>query len=73
MFAHSEMVQKTWCSLCIQEASNSKGLRQHKNQVHGRRDAKNLALCNSICDRCGFAALDTIELRRHVAEKHDKT
>ena len=55
---------------------SSSGLRQHRNSMHGRKGPARTMFGvieqpgNTMCDRCGFAALDTFELRSHVMEKH---
>ena len=67
LLAHFETVHETKCKFCSYETSNIQGLKNHIRRKHGKLDA---TLCNSICDRCGFAALDAIDLRRHIDEKH---
>ena len=65
--AHFETIHETKCKFCNYETSNIRGLNNHITRMHGRMDS---TLCTSICDRCGFSALDAIDLRRHIEEKH---
>ena len=65
--AHFESVHETKCKFCDYETSNIKGLKAHMRRTHGYGKEE---LHTSICDRCGFVALDAIDLRRHIEEKH---
>ena len=67
ILAHFESVHQTKCKFCDYETSNIKGLKAHMRRTHGYGKEE---LHTSICDRCGFVALDAIDLRRHIEEKH---
>ena len=64
-----ETVHETKCKFCSYETTSIMGLNLHMRRMHSH-DRVDPVLSASICDRCGFVALDAIDLRRHIDENH---
>ena len=60
-------IHETKCKFCNYETTSFMGLNLHIRRMHEKADSQ---LGTSICDRCGFSALDSIDLKKHIDEEH---